>query len=167
MIRKIAGLFLLFAAFTVGAAEARWYFDLPEAQALAKKENKLVFIDFTGSDWCGWCVKLKKEVFVTPEFNEYARTNLILVEIDLPRFKPLSLEQLEINGRIQEKYHADGFPTLVVLDTAGQELWRLSGYASLPIPEWLKMLDGLKKTGTAGTPPPIGTLAQASAPAQK
>ena len=159
MIRTIAGLFLLAFTMTAGAAEARWLFDLSEAQQIAKKENKLVLINFTGSDWCGWCMKLKKEVFVTPEFNNYARSNLVLVEIDQPRNKPLSLEQLALNTEIQEKYRAEGFPTLVALNSSGQEIWRLGGYAALPPADWGKMFDNLKKPG-ATTPPPIGTLAQ-------
>jgi protein disulfide-isomerase len=165
MIRSIAALFLLSLTLTAGAAEARWLFDFAEAQALAKKQDKLVLINFTGSDWCGWCMKLKKEVFVTPEFNDYARSNLVLVEIDQPRSKPFSLEQLALNTQIQEKYRAEGFPTLIALNSSGQEVWRLGGYAALPPADWGKMFDNLKKGVT--TPPPIGTLAQAQAQVQK
>src|SRR4026209_41202 len=119
MIRSIAALFLLSLTLTAGAAEARWLFDFAEAQAIAKKQNKLVLMNFTGSDWCGWCMKLKKEVFLTPEFNDYARTNLVLVEIDQPRWKPLSQEQLATNSKVQEQYRAEGFPTLVALSSTG------------------------------------------------
>ena len=166
MYLRIAGLFLFVAGLSAGAAEARWHFDLPKAQALAKKENKLVLIDFTGSDWCGWCMKLRKETFLTPEFTAYANSNLVLVEIDQPRYKPLSMEQLETNSQIQEKYGASGFPTLVLLNSSGQEVWRLGGYASLPPADWGKMFDTFKNGAKPTTPPPIGTLAQAT-PAQK
>jgi len=165
MIRNFVALMLCSLGVTAGAAEAKWYFDLPQAQAIAKKQNKLVLINFTGSDWCGWCMKLKKEVFLTPEFTDYARKNLVLVEIDQPRWKPLSQEQLNINSQIQEKYRAEGFPTLVGLSRTGQEVWRLGGYAALPVPDWLKMFDGLKTPSTMKSAP-IGTLPQAAGQAQ-
>src|SRR5713101_5307795 len=122
-----AALALLFCSFAVAvsAADAKWYYDLSEAKAAAKKEKKLVFIDFTGSDWCGWCMKLRREVFTTPEFNNYARSNLVLLEIDLPHGKPLSPEQLTANMRVQEPYHDDGFPHSIVLRSEGPEIWRL------------------------------------------
>ena len=161
MSRAIVGLVFGLIALAGAAAEPRWYFDLPKAQELAKVENKLVLIDFTGSDWCGWCMKLRKEVFLAPEFNDYARSNLVLVEIDQPRYKPFSLEFLQRNSEIQDKYHAEAFPTLVLLNSAGQELWRLGGYAELSISQWCKMFDNLK-SGAPATPPPVSTLPQGS-----
>src|SRR5437762_13965735 len=104
MIRSTIAILLVCCGVSLSAAEAKGLFNLPEAQAIAKKENKLVLMDFTGSDWCGWCIKLRKEVFLTPEFNAYARSNLVLVEIDQPRYKPLSPEMLETNTKLQEKY---------------------------------------------------------------
>src|SRR5213083_3508571 len=80
-----------------GAEEAQWLTDLPKAQAKAKEEKKLVMLDFTGSDWCGWCIKLNKEVFSKPEFAEYAKKNLVLVEVDFPRHKDLTEEQKKAN----------------------------------------------------------------------
>ena len=166
MIRYFAGLLFLSLALTAGAAEAKWHYNLPEAQALARKQNKLVLMNFTGSDCCGWCMKLKKEVFLTPEFSDYARTNLVLVEIDQPRWKPLSQEQLAMNSKVQEQYRAEGFPTLVALSSTGQEVWRLGGYAALPVPDWLKMFDALKNP-SAMKSAPIGTLAPPAAQVQK
>jgi len=101
-------------------------------------------LDFTGSDWCGWCMKLKKEVFSTPEFNTYARANLVLVEIDLPRAKPLSLQQLMTNQQLQETFRAEGFPTIVVLNGEGQEVWRLGGYAEGTPADWIRTMNALK-----------------------
>jgi len=86
--KKIAiGLFACWSLLRAGAAELDWLTDLQKAQAKAKTENKLVMMDFTGSDWCGWCIKLNKEVFSKPEFADYARKNLVLVEVDFPRYK--------------------------------------------------------------------------------
>jgi len=147
---------------TLFAADARWYYDLPEAQAIARKEKKLVLVDFTGSDWCGWCKKLKQELFVTPEFNDYARTNLVLVELDFPRYKPLSPETLLRNEKLQAQYKAEGFPTLVMLNSEGKELWRQGGYAELKPAQWIMLFDQLKAraVGTAAIPKQASTPGQ-------
>src|SRR6266481_5854060 len=71
----------------LNACAATWLTDLPSAQATAKAENKIVLINFTGSDWCGWCIRLRDEVFSQPEFDAYANDHLVLVEADFPRHK--------------------------------------------------------------------------------
>ena len=73
-------------------ASEGWQTDYSAALAEAGKEQKLVLLDFTGSDWCGWCMKLSKDIFSQPEFKEFAAKNLILVEVDFPARKPLADE---------------------------------------------------------------------------
>jgi len=109
------------------ASAGEWLTDLPKAQAQAKKENKLVMLDFTGSDWCGWCIKLKGEVFDLKEFKEYADKNLVLVEVDFPHKKELSAEQKKANNALQEKYKIEGYPTIIVLNGDGKKVGQL-GY---------------------------------------
>jgi thioredoxin-related protein len=109
------------------ASAGEWLTDLPKAQAQAKKQNKLVLLDFTGSDWCGWCIKLKKEVFDTKEFQDYADKNLVLVEVDFPRRKRLSAEQAKANQALQEKYQIQGYPTIIMLNGEGRKVGEL-GY---------------------------------------
>jgi protein disulfide-isomerase len=129
---KIAiGLLAGWAFLQAGAAELEWQTDLAKAQALAKKENKLVMLDFTGSDWCGWCIKLNAEVFSKSEFEEYAKKNLILVEVDFPRKKKLSQEQQKANNTLQEKYKIEGYPTIIVLDSEGKQVGK-TGYKPSP-----------------------------------
>ena len=111
----------------VQAAELEWLTDLPKAQAKAKAENKLVLLDFTGSDWCGWCIRLNKEVFSQPEFAKYAKDNLVLVEVDFPRRKVLSAEQKSANDALQKKYEIKGYPTIIVLNGDGKKVAEL-GY---------------------------------------
>ena len=126
--RKIAiGILVCGALLQAGAAELNWLTDLPKAQAKAKEEKKLVMLDFTGSDWCGWCIKLNKEVFSKPEFAEYAEKNLVLVEVDFPRTKKLSAEQKKANAALQEKYKIQGYPTIIVLNSDGKKVGEL-GY---------------------------------------
>jgi thioredoxin-related protein len=122
----IASLLATAAVFAATAAEPEWLTDAAKAQAQAKTENKLVLLDFTGSDWCGWCIKLNKEVFNTPEFAEYAKKNLVLVEVDFPRKKKLSAEQKSANEALSKQYGIEGFPTLILLDGSGKKLGELS-----------------------------------------
>src|SRR6266536_1666463 len=119
-------LFCVWAASSTAHA-ATWLTDLPAAKAQAARESKIVLIDFTGSDWCGWCMKLKQEVFSQPEFEDYANRNLVLVEIEFPRSKPQSPEMKKANRDLADRFRVQGYPTLVLLDSQGNEA-RRSGY---------------------------------------
>ncbi|MEO7724448.1 MAG: thioredoxin family protein [Chthoniobacterales bacterium] len=108
-------------------AEANWTTDFARAQAQAKAEHKLLLLDFTGSDWCGWCKVMEKEIFSQPAFDDYARKNLVLVRLDFPRAKPVSAEVRTQNQKLAQKFGIRGFPTIVVLDGGGKALAQL-GY---------------------------------------
>jgi len=129
----------------VNAAESTWLTDLPKAQAQAKAENKIVLIDFTGSDWCGWCIKFKKDVLDTPEFKEYAAKNVVLVELDFPSKKEQSAELKKANKALQDKYKVEGFPTFVVLDKDGKEIGRQVGDSKGGPKAFIEKLEGYKK----------------------
>jgi protein disulfide-isomerase len=126
-------------------AELSWGTDLNAALAQAKKEKKLVLMDFTGSDWCGWCIKLKKEVFDTKEFAEYAGKNLVLIELDFPRAKKQTEALAKANETLKTKYKAEGFPTIVVLNGEGKEVWRQPQYMHGGPKAWIAKLDEAKK----------------------
>lgn len=111
---------------TVKAGEPEWTTDLAKAQAKAKAEKKMVMLDFTGSDWCGWCIKLHKEVFSTKEFADYASKNLVLVEVDFPRNKKQDEAEKKANRELAEKYKVKGYPTIIVLDADGKQVGNLS-----------------------------------------
>jgi len=145
--KKLAvGLFACWAL-VAGAEDLQWMTDLPKAQAKAKAENKLVMLDFTGSDWCGWCIKLNKEVFSTPEFSEYANKNLVLVEVDFPRKKEQTPEQKKANAALQEKYKIQGYPTIIVLDGSGSKVGELGYIPGGPKP-FTEELEKTKKKHT-------------------
>jgi protein disulfide-isomerase len=105
-----------------------WETDLKKAQEQARSSNKLVVLDFTGSDWCGYCIRLDRDLFSKPAFKEYASKNLILVEVDFPRAKEQSSDLKKQNRDLATQYEVQGFPTLVVLDGAGKKVWRCDGY---------------------------------------
>jgi thioredoxin-related protein len=139
------GLLLCWVALQGFAAEElNWLTDLPKAQAQAKKENKLVMMDFTGSDWCGWCIKLHNEVFSKPEFAEYAKKNLVLVQVDFPRKKEQTTELKAANEALQEKYKIQGYPTIIVLNGEGKKAGEL-GYQPGGPKAFIAELDKLKK----------------------
>ena len=143
ILTTIAG---LMALQLTALADDAWLTDFAKAQAEARKGNKLILMDFTGSDWCGWCIKLKKEVFDTKDFTDYAKKNLVLVEVDFPSKKKLSDEQKKANEELKNKFSASrGFPTIVVTDSDGKEVWRQVGYMEGGPKAWIAKLDGVKK----------------------
>lgn len=103
-----------------------WSSDLTKSQEKAKAEHKMVLLDFTGSDWCGWCIKLHDEVFSKPKFKSYAKDKLILVEVDFPQRKHLSKKVTDQNAELANQYGIKGYPTIIVLDSEGKKIGQLS-----------------------------------------
>lgn len=127
------------------ASELTWLTDLEKAQVAAKAENKRVLVNFTGSDWCGFCIKLHKEVFDTKEFADYAKKNLVLVEVDFPQKKKLPPAQQKANDALNSKYKVEGFPTILVLGADGKTLGREVGYGPGTGPKnYINKLDSMK-----------------------
>ena len=115
-------------AFNASSQEAKWLTDFTKAAALAKTQNKPVLLDFTGSDWCGWCIKMKKETLDAAQFKKYAEQNLILVEVDFPNSKPQTEKVKKQNEELKTQYQVEGFPTFVLLDKDGHKLGEQTGY---------------------------------------
>ena len=106
-----------------------WFYNLEKSQIEAKKTGKNIFIHFTGSDWCKWCIKLNDEVYAKTEFSEYAEQNLVMVKFDFPQSAPQSQEVKEYNQQMLKKFGVQGFPTVFVLD-ADLKLAGRTGYAA-------------------------------------
>ena len=106
-----------------------WLTNLEKAKALAKKEKKMILVEFTGSDWCPPCIALKKNVFNQETFKKYAKDNLILVEFDFPRNKSkISKEQQAYNNTQKKKFGIRGYPSVYLLDANGKQLLKKVGY---------------------------------------
>ncbi|MDB6027682.1 MAG: thioredoxin [Verrucomicrobiales bacterium] len=103
-------------AFSLRTSAAPWLTDLPTAMKIAREERKTVLLDFTGSDWCPACKMMKVEVFDKPEFHRFADANLVLVEVDFPKAKTLSLAQHEANNYLMKRFGVEIFPTIILLD---------------------------------------------------
>jgi len=124
------------------AESGLWQADYDAALKQAATENKYVLVDFSGSDWCGWCIKLEKEVFSQPEFNAYAKENLILVLLDFPKSKPQTPEQKAKNQALAEKYGIEGFPTVLILNPQGKVIKR-TGYQPGGPTAYVEMIKGV------------------------
>ena len=124
-----------------------WETDYGKALAKARGENKNVFLDFTGSDWCGPCIELRKRVLSQPAFRAYADKNLVLVEIDFPQRKAQSAELKKQNEKLSKQYGIDakGFPTIVLLDPNGKVIREFTGYDGEPIGDMIAWIEGKKK----------------------
>lgn len=109
------------------AAAGRWTTDYAAALRQAKAEKKKVFLFFTGSDWCGWCKKLDREILGTSDFKGYAGSNLVLVKLDFPRGVPQSAQLKAANQKLAQQYGIEGFPTIIVLNSEGENVGQL-GY---------------------------------------
>jgi protein disulfide-isomerase len=107
----LIALFLV-GAFATQAQELKWYTDVREAITVSNKEQKPMLMFFTGSDWCGWCIRLQNEVLKTPEFTKWAKENVILVELDYPRRTPQTPEIKNQNNELQQAFGIQGFPTV-------------------------------------------------------
>jgi len=132
-------------AFQVSAAECEWMTDLAKAQEKAKAENKLVLVDFTGSDWCPPCKALSKNVFSSPEFSEFAKKNLVLVEVDFPRKKEQTEQVKKTNRELAKKHEIDGYPTVLVFDSNGKQLDKKVGYSGASAKDYVAQLQKIKE----------------------
>jgi len=119
-----------------------WLSDYSEALRLGKEMNRPVLVDFTGSDWCSWCMKLDKEVFSQSAFTDYAKDSLILVKVDFPRRKSQTPDEKAFNEKLMNQYGVQGFPTIILLSAEGKELNR-TGYQPGGAEAYVKHLQGL------------------------
>jgi protein disulfide-isomerase len=110
--KKIIIAFILLLSITTFAQKTEWLTDYNEAAKLSIKKNKPILANFTGSDWCGWCKVLHKEVFSTPEFAKWAKKNVILLELDFPRKTKLSPDLQKQNYALQRAFGVRGYPTI-------------------------------------------------------
>lgn len=113
---------------SAAAAGAEWKTNFESAKAEAKKDGKIIVMNFTGSDWCGFCIKMKKDALDLKAFTDYAAKNAVLLEVDFPSRKKLPAAQKAANDSLRKKFDVEGYPTFVITDAAGKELSRQVGY---------------------------------------
>lgn len=139
MKKMMAGFVVMLVFGAVAHASGMWTDNFSDASKKAASEQKYMLVNFTGSDWCGWCIKLDGEVFSQPAFKDYAGANLVPVIIDFPRRKELSPGIIQQNYDLQEKYGVMGYPTILVLAPDGS-LVEKTGYRPGGPDEYIKHL---------------------------
>ena len=112
MKKIIIALLLIAGTATMEAQNTVWETNIDVATKLALKKKKPLLLFFTGSDWCGWCIRLQKEVLKTPEFEAWAKDNVVLVELDFPRRTPQQPEIQQQNAQLQQMFQVRGYPTI-------------------------------------------------------
>lgn len=129
-------------SFAVGAEEG-WIEDYQTAKARAAKEGKDILMDFTGSDWCHWCIQLNREVFDQPTFKAEAPKKYILLLLDFPNRKSQSKELKRQNAELAQKYGIDGYPSIILADSTGRMIGK-AGYEAGGDVKYLRRLSMLK-----------------------
>ena len=98
------------------SAKEGWLVDLDEAYEISVRDKKPILANFTGSDWCGWCKKLDADVFSKPEFQEWAKKNVVLLEVDFPRRFQIPQKNQQQNGALQQALGITGYPTIWLMN---------------------------------------------------
>ena len=126
------------------AAAGGWLTSYNDAVAQSKASGKPILMDFTGSDWCGWCKKLKAEVFETNEFKQWAGSNVVLLELDFPRRTAQSPAIKKQNEELAQKFGVSGYPTIIFATSAGKVLGQY-GYDEGGPANWTRKASGYLK----------------------
>ncbi|MHC4269867.1 MAG: thioredoxin family protein [Planctomycetota bacterium] len=122
------GILMVIIMLCYSKTEAKeWRTDFKNAAAAAKASGKYILLDFSGSDWCGWCKRLEKEVFSQDAFKEFAEENLVCVLIDFPQAKKQPKELKQQNKDLARKYDIKGYPTIIILSPDGKPVGK-TGY---------------------------------------
>jgi thioredoxin-related protein len=130
----------------VRAEDSLWQTDFEAAKTKAKTEKKLLLVDFTGSDWCIWCKRLKGEVFDLEAFKKEAPKQFVLVELDFPNDKSKITKEIEAqNAKLAKEYKIQGYPTILMLDVEGKMIAQ-TGYQPGGADKYLEHLGDLTKT---------------------
>jgi protein disulfide-isomerase len=115
-----------------------WYTDINQVYEISNKTKKPIFAFFTGSDWCGWCHRLEHNVFDKPGFKEWAKANVVLLELDFPRSKQLPEALVKQNSGLQQFFNVQGYPTVWMFymnnDTASHKM-NITALGSLQYPQ--------------------------------
>jgi protein disulfide-isomerase len=127
-------------------AESLWLTDYKQAQERAKASNKPLLLEFTGSDWCPPCRQLQQQILSTPEFQQYARNNFVLVELDYPRAKVQAPDIVQQNQILAHRFSIEVFPTVILLNSEGKKIGELIGFDPRAGPEgYIATLEKFRK----------------------
>lgn len=138
--------YFLFLMSAVFGYSQNWNTNFEEAKAKAEKENKNILLVFSGSDWCGPCIKLEKVVWKSPEFQAEADKNWVIYRADFPnkRKNQLAPDMVESNNKLAEKYNKNGiFPLVMLLDPKGKVIG-MTGFKNVSAQDYIKLIHSFK-----------------------
>jgi thioredoxin-related protein len=145
---KLGAVAFVIGLFTLGsfarAEDDLWKTDLEQAKAEAKEAKKFLLVDFTGSDWCMFCIQLKNEVLSKEAFVKGASKNFVFVELDVPRQKKIPAALKERNMKLVGEYKVKGFPTVFIMDADGKVMAKTGYLPGGPV-KYIEHLDDLVK----------------------
>ena len=135
-----------------GAKAGHWTMDFDAAVELAAEKNLPLILNFTGSDWCGWCKIMDKNVFAEDEWKAYAADNVVLVTLDFPKDKSIVPEKyVERNAKLKEQFGVAGYPSYVVLESDGKtKIGQLGAGREKTPASFIEEFKGLVKTSASG-----------------
>jgi len=151
MKKTLLTLLFILGSYAVEAQELVWNNNLKNSIEISNKTKKPLLLFFTGSDWCGWCIRLQTEVFKTPEFKKWANENVVLVELDFPRRTVLAPEITEQNNQLQQFFAVQGYPTVWFVNASNSDgkvnIDKLgnTGYLAGGPKVWLETANGILK----------------------
>jgi thioredoxin-related protein len=137
---------LLITLFSSFLFSTGWETDFNKAKQSAQSEHKLILLNFSGSDWCGPCIRMHKDIFENSSFTQYATGHLVLVNADFPRLKKheLSKDQQAKNDQLADKYDKDGiFPLTVLLTSDGKVLKEWKGFPPVSSEEFTSQIKAI------------------------
>lgn len=137
----------LFLAFMIPGSST-WLTDYNQAKVEAANKHKLVLISFSGSDWCGPCIRTRKEIFNTETFQDFANDRLVLVQADFPRAKKnqLSKEQIKKNELLADQYNKEGiFPLTLLVNEKGKVLIQWEGFPNESPSDFVKEIKAIER----------------------
>jgi thioredoxin-related protein len=138
MFSTLVGMFLM--------VQPQWLTDFSKAKNLAQEQHKMILLNFSGSDWCGPCIRMHKEIFEDSSFDQFAAESLVLVKADFPRLKKnqLPAELTKSNEALAAEYNPEGvFPLTVLLDETGKVVKRWEGYPGVSAEKYIADLNSL------------------------
>ena len=143
---KLLAIYLLLAL----SPSVTWMGDFSQAKTEAAQKHRLILINFSGSDLCGPCIRLRKEILESDAFVNYASDHLVLVRADFPRQKKnqLSKEQVKLNEALADKYNADGkFPYTLLVDENGKILKDWDGFPNETPEQFITQINSFEHSG--------------------
>jgi thioredoxin-related protein len=134
----------------VGLGSGDWQNDFEKAKQTAQTEHKYILLNFSGSDWCGPCIRMRKEILDADVFDQYAKSHLVLVNADFPRLKKHALptDMQKKNDQLADQYNKQGvFPLTILLNSEGKVLKSWEGLPPVSADDFTKQVQSVVDEG--------------------